>query len=311
VFLEDRAVKAAQLPAGAKIEIDGKANEKAWSGVPVTELFTIAGGKHLAPDQTRIRFLWDDQMLYGYAQMWGINEIRDQLKITFSSDSKPFMTYRLTIEPGDVTSDVCNSLSSTLHGKPWKTKPDVVVNTPERHGYTAEFAIPFAEISDSPQENPIRICLLRQHGADSDRMISTLGWSGERSSQVYSLCLETSGSYPPAATQIELAKIQRRNQTTGGGYATVLWLWPRIEAFCCARDVNVKIEVFKGDRPAGQTELLVPALNALWAPAAPEVVTLDRAYDGDLTIRISATSEDGTLAAERALTIDEEGALQD
>lgn len=54
-----------------KMQIDGKDNEKAWSKAPWTKMFTdiVSGKEEGASTNTRCKLLWDDDLLYLYAEL--------------------------------------------------------------------------------------------------------------------------------------------------------------------------------------------------------------------------------------------------
>lgn len=79
----------------SQLQIDGKADEKAWQEAPFTNLFIDIEGIKQVPYETKVKMLWDDEFLYVYAYMeekhiWGNLTERDAI-IYHNNDFEVFV----------------------------------------------------------------------------------------------------------------------------------------------------------------------------------------------------------------------------
>jgi hypothetical protein len=106
-------------------------------------------------------------------------------------------------------------------------------------------------------------------------------------------------------TKLTLERHQRMNRTTQSGYATLLWLWPRIESTHLSRHVTLDAEIMHNGRLVLRREMNVPQVAGLWTARKPFAFDLAIPYEGDLVAVIQARAADGTLDETEEFVIEE------
>lgn len=108
------------------LEMDGRADETAWTQADFTDLFVDIEGVKKPKFDTRLKMLWDDEFLYVFAEMeephvWGDITERDQV-MYYNND------FEIFIDPsgdtrnyGEIEINALNTVWDLLLSKPYRT----------------------------------------------------------------------------------------------------------------------------------------------------------------------------------------------
>lgn len=171
-ILADRQILAAPVEPDGSVRIDGRTRERQWSHAQAIEFFTTRRGRQLARFDTRARLLWDEDVLYVYADMLEDEGVRpasrfdvagvelppeDAFTVVLAKPSNPPDWWRFSVTPS-------GRKTASRADQKIGAKGDWQAGTTQAAGrWTVELRIAFSIIGNHPQPgDQWRVNLIRR-----------------------------------------------------------------------------------------------------------------------------------------------------